>query len=562
MATDVKRVTSFIRKAFISIATIKYATYVLILCLYIKAKNSLHLKKGEEKFEAMQQLTEFKNLMINLGVVHREEPIRGLLIYSLLCVALSSLVFRNWWQSHLMKPFCSEGLMLFLSKPEIASKKMDSKLDEIIKQSIKSNLNHTFPVLHPSNTSCWIKNPHSATSSHLTSTYKTLASHVKLSDELSLIDDLHINLNKDAEKQHLRGALEKQLGLLVGFLDNKTSLWLLNRVGESRKRFKRNYIISYELASSVTWLACILLLQASHILARKSLATSSMEASSEGNFSFIDRLAMIDEWFVGYISSESYGEIFSLCWLLINDQKSHLKQLSKLLHELEHKVALHKQLQIDNQLWQSKHIEIRRLTKRMADECDKAATEFYINFQTVRWDAKMNLNFLQFLINQQVCFIALSLLPALLYFSDVQAKHFYFFLYIFIVVMSTLNLIFFLCAVPHAYHVRTIRRIWGILAQSSAIAVESTRERILRSSVTSFKMTIQMEPRLPTALTCRTITTHTSLLWTRLIKRPEIVMESFLVRIFGIFALDYQGIIELNFWVMSLFIFSLTYLSD
>lgn len=188
----------------------------------------------------------------------------------------------------------------------------------------------------------------------------------------------------------------------------------------------------------------------------------------------------------------------------------------------------------------------------------------------LRKDIQSPIYLAQCIMSRIVILLVLSLLPAALFYSRMEATYLTAFLVSLFLIVMAVDSGFIVCAALNATCIRFSNLIWSLIG----LIEEQTRVRYCKSKdgLPASKF------NAPFDLKCREfcqgetssakqefeysshaiINNHTLLLWRRLVIFNEITAQHFVCKLFGCFEINYNGVLQLNHWILSAILFAYT----
>lgn len=405
----------------------------------------------------------------------------------------------------------------------------------------------------------------------------------KAENELEKYRDIDKILN-DSRSLSLVEALNIQLAHLISLMENKESIWPPNRNLIWRERLKKRWFFMYATTNLSLLPTSELILCILHAFSYKSLknfkeknVNVNPESKDSKVFNYVDTIYMLEELLLGRFTVEGFLEPLALTIIGIQDQMKYLLVLKERFLRLERKLKEFNEFkknlvesielaekEVGKKLYNSSQwINWKRIQNTLEQknrlELDHEALELYISFQLFIEDARLTLSFAELVMNQRAYFVLIILVPTCYFLDSIETAHLKVLLATSFIILVGIDAAFAMVANLHSHCIKLIKRSWSIVANST---------------LTSENISIVIDDDESSGYVCSLfhhyshqkhylnspINPHTILLWHKLIENNQFLAEQFVAKIFNSIKLDFNGILKINFWVVSLFLVSLTYL--
>lgn len=308
-------------------------------------------------------------------------------------------------------------------------------------------------------------------------------------------------------------------------------------------------------------------------LAHRSAWDSLESSSSKPRFNAYARLGLAEDYLMAPILHEI---TFSSFIKIVIDCRSCLAQLRWLNRSFDtffaHLSELRKleRLNISSVLdYPRAELELRRnkLIELRRTDCDLIATDIYINFSSFANGFRASLESGADLISKTCNVFMALLLVVLAIFDprDVGSARFKFVLAMILCGMFALNCTFLVASNLNTSCLRLAKRSWSMMAASVSstddmlgmpdivkdfIAVRGMQDYFGQFDLQNQESHKQVDARAQGR--CAAISSHTLMLWQRMMMDSEYLREKLTCRLYGVFKLEYAAVLRFNFWTISL----------
>lgn len=422
-------------------------------------------------------------------------------------------------------------------------------------------------------------------------------------------------LNHDDKANKRRSSLQlrelaTQYAYLIRLIGDKSNIWPPNRDEKWRKTSCTNWFYMYLMTSCFTFsimqFCTIIAIKIGTDSTQDTLDNYSIKHSlrneiklqHEIELRLIERFSMIEEHLFVWFAINWFAMPLTLLVSTLFDQARHLYHLRKKFENFIARAHEFKELELTQRSCRHKREFgniINRLDELTEFEFDNEALELYISFQIFCNELSSTFELARFILNQNVCFVIFSVLPILCYIKHIPSSHYRLFVIFYVCIMLVINGAFYTCGSINASCIKVSKLIWTILAsvmqpgttiginrntinqrpikRSNKNIISSNNDDDKASSATNkidvvikdesnnFKDAIEKLKKISSKYNRRTratISSHTLLLWHKLARNHELLLEKFECQILGILKLQYTSIIKFNFWLVSLVLIFLT----
>lgn len=574
----------------------------------------LNFQRFGEQVGELEVTSEFRprvkwieNLMVNVGQVHRADGAIGIFFYAIyLSNSLTFRIARSLLDKRIVKTFTKDECISFLMKPnddneKILKERLHNCLDRIIfsnenftkkmvklgpinevsdldssKRLIKKRL-----ILNTQNTIV----PHSIYRVTASSVYLSKSSNSKIfnyeEEEGEWREDLS-DFEMISAEVELVEALRKQREFLIKLRENIDKSWPAYKNIHSIKRLKRIGSLVYIAYGISGWLIGQFITIVGLNIAYSSLATSSFNLEYR-RFTLMDRLTCAEYHIFTYFIMFSY--ISDFCIYLVT-MLYHLQQLRRLwlktnqFYKEAQRCEMWQQTISNgkyNSIVESNFMLSEQIRRDLKFECDKSIIELYIDYYVFRQGAKSVVEISATATNQIVTFVVIAIIPLLANLNYIPKSHKSTLMVIGLHVVMFCNTPFILCAFFDSACNRFAKNAWSIVAfiaghnqdlyQFSKTNMSSTsifRRNIDFSDKSGFDHKV-VSGGLPYILTEQStkrrlpdyvyysksyITPHSMMLWHGLVENHPAVSEGFVSKVYGIFKINYGGVLKFNHWLV------------
>lgn len=578
------KIVEYVRTVFLIIMLIKYLILLLLQCVYIHLKNRIKSTDKadiENNLKLNGRIVWVRQQMCNIGSVYRETATTGVIVYSVMfSTLLMFFAFELLYKKQSTDRFNSSGFILFLSNERKEFVRIHRRIDELVYETIRSNLNYMVIDLaskRPNYYICNCKQEYDL-NSDFNDNDTPQFNHTGI-DKIKPFSGKHIYLNKlnleDERKDkgkfdngnipRTNVSMAKQLDNLIGLFYDKSTIWPINRVQTWKQELIGNAVKIVIVTKVSLWTIAVIVAMAVNMLAEDCLKKSSNINDEERYFNRMDIITMVDLLLIVDTLTDTMSEKLGLIFIMFTDQMKQLNYINRELRKLIKKICQHKIVARLN------HEDNKQDKNTTSFDLDSEAIRLYIYTKLFKWDLNSTLKNTELLINQQIFCIGSILFPVLVYLSDLPPEHSYIALITWSGFMVNLDATLFLCAQLHVGCVTIIKNVWSFVAQAKLESnkLQSDMDDVL---TTNKQLNNMVEPGIFSSSSraysflhsqqATLVTQHTILLWHRIIENNEQLMGNLQAKLFNTFALDYNRIIKINFGLVSLFLLSLTYINN
>lgn len=563
----IERIIDLVTLVFMFIMLTKYTLFLITQSFYVHLIDKQSRSSDNNAvIEIQAQIVRIQKLMSNTGSIYRKTGTTGIILYSI--IVSSSFTYcaiRLIFNNKIVKEYFSQGLISFIMFPEKEVSRISVKIDEIVDLIILSNLNHATITLESNSLNQIYSKDRERFKSNGPSTVQRLKGiESKFQILHSLIEKIYLNLSRsyngndgvvhgEYNQHYQKLAMIRQLDHLISLFYDKSSVWPIIRTPDWTEQLKA-IVIKLIIGTRVSYcLFSLVLFQASIDSAFTAIQNHSLDSEAK-HFNQLDRITVVDVIIGGFIIVDEVCSLIVLLIIIIIDQMKQIRFLNKKLASLVIKL---------NQIVLAQ-TNYTRMSQESVYQCDIEAIDLYIIFQLYKKDLTLGLKLAQFLISLQVSYVLLIISPVLFYFYHLPAEQNANIappVMVILIWLFTLNLPFIFFAKLHVASLICMKRVWSFLATTRAFSkyiIEYDHEMISFVEHTENNRSRKMSLQVKSRNVCP-VTTHTILLWKRLIENKDNLLENFQVKIVKIIDLDYNGILRMNFWLISMILIVITY---
>lgn len=547
--------------------------YLNLQKLYLAESNS------QEKRLVEIEIKHVLDLMLDFGQTHREVGTTGVFYYA--AIVAGTIVFymvRVLSDGKFFSYLKGNGFLKFLSNPREEEDRISKRIDSYIEQMVQSNLNFTkaiighqnsrvdgFPMqqLHPNDSFHFVTKPIEPRSKDVSKT-----NYIRASFLTKFKNQTHV-LNNWSSEALIVGELLEQRKHLNYLSENQHLIWPSNRTLSWETSLKSYWFVLYMSVNVFYWFFGQLCSLLASLSASRSISRSKWGEKYQ-IFTMMDRASVADYQMFVFVSIDFFFIPITILITGIKDQIEHLRSLKPKVEKIyEHT----KRLEywninlIDHSIDQMKLIEKERRNLRFI--CDRESIELYLRFQLFRDDIKGLINIAQTCANQYFIFTFLTLAPVVAYFQDISGMQIGVPTLVLFTLLVSMNIAFWLCADLHSACSKVSKRAWSFIAfaegynQNIDTIEQSTTCNQASSSSHASALNEICYPPEPKGFDFEyysrcPISPHTVMLWRRLVANYDLLTDNFVSKLFGIFRIDYTGILRFNYWLMSIALLTLS----
>lgn len=402
--------------------------------------------------------------------------------------------------------------------------------------------------------------------------------------------------------------LQNQLHYLISLLNQdkrRNNLWPVNRNSHWRSKVMSIYLTYYLVNAVSFWVLGEIFLNILHEVFRLS-------HKNRGNFDrIVHQLSILDDHMMLLLILDWTVSSLGYLLLLVLDQLKYLNSLVVKFNDLknlnnalietceqancassrESKSNLpllfdcnsssmlnsNHRLSIINSNIES-DCQKKNLSKNSLDKeglrfkCDCLALEIYICFKYFTDETRFSLGLNRFLMDQRAVVVVIVLLSTSAFINLIPIENQSAVLMCVCLILLGVNFAFSVCAWLDSVCTRTTKQVWSLLANSAIVASKSNTQqhRLTMQDLhgLSFPGTDKLEYNyygniyMTDEIGDGALTPHTIVLWQQWIANFDLLCENFRAQIFGSIKINFNGILKINFWVVSFILVTLTYLDE
>lgn len=592
---------SILFELYVWSSNFKVSFHLILQILYLHYQGQLLGVESKDKRNILRGKVDYLyELMKNYGAAYRDSGGTGVFLMAIfLALQLSFWILDRKKSRRLIEQNSTHSFILFLLDPASAKKEVQSTINNLIVDAINSNANYALSVATTStNFPCKKNNPSGAMSKKDAMLERVRRRQRKTieryTDQISkgelgrgmrrgdwlaqtFLDKQRITLSGFEGAEHQREVaclneiarkscqersnsvdLQQQSAYLSSVLKrgDDSCLWPPNRRHESGKSLKQIWFGAYLLLVGLGTFSALLALIVFHNLCAPKPT-------------LLDQLSLLDEFFILFFFLDACLTHLVLLLVRVVDQLRLMRHLSARFDSL---FQSYKQLGMLKGLFVLRndaaalieatyHKTSRRISygestatewrenleERLKRKCDESSISLYIALRMFIADAKMSIDWTRYIMNQRAWFFLFILCPSALTMNQVLPDLKLATLIAALSVILGINFSFYICASLHTSSRHLTKKIWTLLA----ISLEATDcESPIKAQSNWLSL---MPPR-------NSITSlHMMLLWQRLVADHQLISDYFLIKVLGIFRIDTNGLVRVNFWIISVVIIFFTY---
>lgn len=547
-------------------------------CTYLGLQKTY---SNESNFQEKQlieiRIRHILDLMLDFGQIHREVGTIGVFYYA--AIVAGTTVFYMIRVLSCGKFFdYSKGnsFLKFLSNPRDEEDRVSKRIDSYIERIVQSNMNFTEAIirrnssfggfvmkqLHPNDLFHFVTKPIEPRRKEISKTSFGRASFLTKFKNQTFF-------NNWSSEALVVDELTKQREYLNYLAENQNLIWPSNRTLSAETSLKSFWFLIYLCVNIFYWSLGQLCSVFALILSSTSVNRCKWGEKYQ-KFTPKDKISLADYQMFVFVSIDFFFIPITILITGIKDQIEHLQSLKPKVEKIyEHTKRLEywNNNLIDHSIDQIKLIE--KESRNLRFKCDKESIELYLRFQLFRDDVKGLINIAQTCANQYFIFIFLTLSPVVAYYQDISGMQIGMPTFVLFTLMISINIAFWLCAALHSACSKISKRAWSFIAfaegynQNIDMKEQLTISNQMSSSSHANSLNgicygqdlrefdFEYYSRCP-------ISPHTVMLWRRLVADYNLLTDNFVSKLFGIFRIDYTGILRFNYWLMSIALFTLS----
>lgn len=588
----------------------KLVINLTLQCISLNYQASIEQTKDPEVSSNLKERIRWiEGLMASIGQVHRADGATGIYFYAVFASnTLAFCVARFLFDGKIFDIFTENEFLLLLAKPdednEILMKRINSCIDRIICSNenftkkiidlVRMNKNSGFNLRNSSfEKEILFKQNTMFSNSQMNYKLKLSqfpvnksignSSESKSANELGFSNDgqeeeeLLIDFEKISAEVELIEALRKQRQFLIQSKSNIKKLLPAHRDTRMINELKRIGSLTCLFYGILSWLSGQLMATTIFYLAHSSLSTSSLDPKYR-SFSLIDRIQGFEYHIIVYFGSFAF--IHHTCISLVATfyKLKRLKSLWFKTHQFYQEVKRCESWHFREDLLSQAggdFVLIKQSRKDLKFRCDKRLLELYLNYHIFRLEVQSTVKTAKTAASQIIVFVIFAVIPGLAYMEYIPRSHRSILVTIFIFGNMLGNLPFLLCAALDSACNKFAKHTWSILAfveghnhhlysssKSTPQANIFKRKNIDHLNKVHFSANILSDDDLDMLdyVYCSKsyITPHSVMLWHNLARNHKAVSEGFVSKIYGLFKINYSGVLRFNHWIVWIWLVTLT----
>lgn len=563
------------RSKFITIYWIYIFTRLIISlilqCIYLILKKQSVVQENSQarEVELGNNLKLVQNLMIFFGQIHRADGTTGVLFYSLsISVILTFNLIKIVSGGKIFNVLSGNRMMLFLAKPELEGRIVRRKIGIILDKMIYSNKNFTdrFVKYVIKIEGDEKENRHPLYGASGTNQNPVRNSFRDIEMLGSQQENSHSEIFNDLAAQlEITEGLLKQRQHLIKLKEYPANIWPPTRNTAWFYKLRNLGALLYIHFSIYVWIFGQIWLSISFYLGYQTVKDSNEFGQENRQYSLKERLLCAEYHFLTYMLMFSFMPTFLTYTINLFYQVAHLKELWPRMNSIYGRVTqCESWLYHSNQNLNNDFKFFKQIKSDLKFECDKKAIELYINYQIFRDEIRLAVRVGSTASNQIVSFLIISLLPNLAFFKYAPESHIPTLLLVGLSIVMSANIPFLICASSNTSCNRFAKGAWSLLAFANGhnfylyqLAMDRTNMGIYRKNHDQYKLSLQYLENQPMKqapdygyISESFISPHTMLLWRRLVENHQTVTNDFVCKLFGVFKINYSGILKFNHWLV------------
>lgn len=394
----------------------------------------------------------------------------------------------------------------------------------------------------------------------------------------------------------------------------KSNIWPANRNSQERERMQRLYRNLQILAYLSTFVLSQIALFFGQTFGSIAIANNKWIPAEMRGYSFADRLLVVDACFACLLTTYWFSAPVVMVIVVLHDQTRLIRSLEARFRALNESLDRLSRLELssasgsvkesiarilsfsccphelkftlpaeEDEEWRQNDTmlvlqidqELSSASRRSEDElrcaCDQEAIEIYISSRSFLDQTKDPMEFAQLVMLRNVFFIAFNFLVGLIFVDSIEPGHMNLFVALILMVMTIVNGAFCICASFSANSIGLMKSVFSLIAQTqfnlqlrnhpTSLQEPDTENQLPltddddddeevddgASSIDQMRLWSQEAGHL---LDCP-ISSHTLLLFRKLVQDYEMQRERLVCRVAGILKLDYDNILHFNFRIIS-----------
>lgn len=532
---------------------------------------------SREKQEIEDEISEVYNWMLTSGSVQRNSGTAAVFYYSVaFSVIICYFTVNPLSIAQLFDCLKDNRLVSYIQNDHLENERISKRIDIFLKDLSISNKNFTNIIANSrSNDEKLIDKDLHQRPSHLVNAehnhHRTLPTIT-----LAQNDTRKYEFYDKEVKISLHHALYRQLNHLNELMKNKSNIWPSNRNQAWTKRTKELWFTNYVRVFLLTWviaqITCFLGTKATEWTRRPD----EFIGEKRDKFHLLDRFNCSESHIFSYLCCYFFIDPITILIVSTYDQFEHLKSMKSKMRKVRENLYKFRKWQDHMDTFIRSDYKLTfRAGRELMFECDKDAIELYVSYHIFRDEIKSSMLIAQRTTNQGATFIIITTLPILLFIKDLRESDYIPLILISFNFIVSINGAFLLHAILHTLCVRLSKQVWSYIAMVEDYNFDSINKSQMQKAVDDewgtfsglllannkttnnssyLKSNIDLHYHSRSCLT-----PHTMLLWRRLVERQEFIEENFACKLFGFLKVDYNGILKLNYWLISFTLVIFTY---
>lgn len=574
--------------------------------MYLDVLKSLKKSSNlETRNEILTQVKFIEMLIYRMGNIYRATGPTGLYCISVFLISDVIYCITLFTKRRAFNYTGDNKFITFLVEPEDEKLKISKRIENLLKQLVYSNVNYTRLVFCTKERNSLVSSNKFASFNSelrgsefsvrfpsLTHDIKKMKSvkdshHIKRDicairiQQINSTDTLPDNDFRSSPKEILIESLSGQFKHLEALKLNKQTVWPVNRNDRWSRKIKQCWLQIYTGFHIIIWLITLTSSNISFYLSKKAIETYS--GNFDVNFTKInimDRLCIVDYTIYSLVVCHWFVTPLTVAIVCIRDQLEYLNSFEPRINRIHDKIKLLNNISeksFNNQISSNTNIAGDFTQDSLRDlkfECDTEATDLYISYRLSEDEIKSSARLIQNAVGQGVSFTLLSTILPLAYFDSLPKDQYLFLSFVGTTLMISINSVLCLCAALHSSYRRMSKLIWSLIAFEESFAIDLIAKKKSthieheqdKYGTNSFNRNrYSNDPnRGMTNLDfeyylCSSMTPHTMFLWRRLVANYDILIGNSVGKLYGLFNIDFSGIVRFNFWFVSFIIISLSY---
>lgn len=513
---------------------------LVLQCTYVQ------MQRSQSSYQSINQI---RNIMLQFGQPFRECNTSGVFYYSVHLYSWIVYYFlRRIPSGDWSKYLSNGGLLSYLENPAREEKIILGRINELIRNLIESNINFTRIILDPQ------KFDQKTIILDDRKTFKKVQPTSVRCKEISASNKL--------AREIAVYSLTSQLNYLNELKLNTTKVWPPNRVSEWAVKIRGYWFKIYATSYANIWFVCTACAVVSVNLTHKNLIESNLSDKNYAKFTLFDRFWIFNILLycavaVGWYVTSLTVALISICDQLrfVNSFKPKLCHLGSRMNKLDDIRKKFLSLSGDRSFKNISNFNSDKVIQNIKIECDNIVVEFYITFRLFRDGLKDTLELTQEIVGHCVSFITATLLTTLIFYDRVPTDHLTILVAASIAGLISTNCVFVLCAALHASSCRITNLIWPLITLAENCNLNYHNCPFESKSNFGFSDDNFDFEYHSNSL----ISPHTVFLLRKIAANDVFLAKSCVCRLYGTIPLDYEGVMRINFWLISSILLALTY---